>query len=58
MLLLAIPLPVLNISFVTTIIIIFTFVLLLVEGDFPYLFAIILLFELLFTGVIIDGLNN
>lgn len=54
--LLAIPLPVLNISFI--IIIIIAFVLLLVERDFPYLFAIILLCELSFTEVIIDGLND
>lgn len=58
MLLLAIPLPVLNISFITTTIFIITFFLLLVEGDFPYLFAIILLCELSFTEVIIDGLND
>lgn len=58
MLLLVIPLPVSNISFIITTTVIITFILLLVEGDFPHLFAIILLCELSFTEVIIDGLNN
>lgn len=57
MLLLAILLLVLNVSFITTTVII-AFLLLLVEGKFVHLFATIVLCELSLTTVITDSLND